>query len=160
MVPKTKLQYGLGIAVIISAVWLYYTQDFEPLLALVMSIVTYGGSFTMDSTTVDRHDKPVIQGVGPCPLSLIRSASIADRPRIIEKAYHRFPQLEGAKISEVLALLSIVDRPAALPLLLLRLANPLTEQEVIKILGQMSIVDRPTAAVQISHATPSGQREP
>ena len=156
MIPKSKTQWALSAAVVVSLTWLYSVRNFEPLLASITSLIAYVGSFAAKRHSSTKIIKPgaQVQGTGPAPMALIRSSSITDRPHIIKKSHLHFPLLNGYQILEVLEILSITDRLDALQFLLIRLESSLSEEETEEILGTLSITDRPTASMQIAKARP------
>jgi hypothetical protein len=156
MFPRTKIQWLLGGAICVSATWLAYSRDFEPLLALITSVVSYAGTFATrhHNTSETTSASTPLGGYGPAPMSLLKSAAIIDRPKIIKDSYTHFPSLSGIQIVEVMDTLSIIDRPKALPLLLTRLREALSENETERILELISIVDRSTAAEQLAQSRP------
>jgi len=52
MIPKTKTQWALGAAVVVSVIWLYFVRDFKPLLAVITSFVAYSSSFAISRQTM------------------------------------------------------------------------------------------------------------
>lgn len=161
MLPRTNTQIALATAVAVSGAWLYAVPDFEPLLALITSVLAYAASLN-DRQVISESvaaSTTALVGHGPHPNGLLKSASIIDRPKIIQENYRNFPPLGGQEILGVLEVLSIIDRPKAIPLLLSRLSSPLTQSETEAILEKLSIIDREVAAKHLSYARPCSHFE-
>jgi hypothetical protein len=154
MLPRTKIQWALGAATAIAGTWLYFVRDFEPLLATVTSAIAYAASLTRRDTDKARDAREPTAGFGPPPASLLRSASILDRPKILRESYAHLPPLSGREIADTLESLSVLDRPKLLPLLLTRLGATLSESETDAILKTLSVLDVPVAASQLAKARP------
>ena len=142
-----------AIAAVLSVAWFYASPSYEPAITFLGSIATFL-SFNVKQPKPPIQIEPVVEknDAEQAPanhsgmlVAAMETAYISDRLEIIENLISSIQSISVRELLELLNLLYISDRPAALSIICGKIERPITHKHMKKILETLYISDRKEA---------------